>query len=124
LSNEIKVTAALECSNGNFNLPKQGSSQLLITQTTRGGGVPGMISAATGGTDVSTTGVTTLGWCRIVNTDPTNYVTYGPKSGGAMIPFGRLKPGEAAVFRLEPGITLTVTANTAACKVQITILED
>lgn len=123
MANEIKVTASLECTNGNFSLPKQGGTQLSIAQTNRGGGVPGLMLATTGGVDVTTTGITTLGWCRLVNTDPTNYVEWGPKSGGTFYPIGRMLPGESALFRLGQYV-LHVKANVATCKVQVTILEE
>ena len=122
MANEIKVLASLECTNGNFKLPRLGVSQLNVTQNTRGGGVPGLMLATTGGVDVVTTGVATLGWCYITNTDPVNYIEWGPYSG-AFYPIGRLKAGESAVFRLGAYV-LHLKANTATCKVQVVILED
>lgn len=73
--------------------------------------------------DLAPVDITTLGWCLLLNLDDTNYVTYGPKST-TMVAFGRLRTGEPACFRLEPGVTLRWTANTAACKVQILVLND
>jgi len=124
MANEIKITAALECSNGNFQIPRLGSTQLQVNQNAPGGGVPGMVSAATAGSDITTTGVSTLGWCYVRNLDATNFVEWGPKDTGTFYPIGRLKPGEATVFRLSPGKTLHIKADTAACKCQVLVLED
>ena len=125
MANEIKVTAKMSCTNGNFIVPALGSSEQSITQTTLGGGVPGYVSIGTGAEeDIVTTDVGTLGWVWMKNLDSTNYIQWGPKSGGVMVPVGRLKAGEAVVLRLEPGITLRMTANTGACKLQIIVLEN
>lgn len=124
MANEIRVGASLECNNGNFILPKVGGNTQNVTQNTLGGGVPGMVSIGTSEEDIVTTDISTLGWCFIKNLDPTNFIKYGPKSGGSMIEFGKLKAGEAAVFRLMTGITIRAVADTAACKVQILILND
>ena len=94
-----------------------------IVQDTLGGGGPGTIEIGTT-EEAITTEVVTEGWCWIQNADSTNYVTYGPESGGAMITFGKLEPGEGHPFRLSPGVTLRAKANNAACKVQIAIFED
>lgn len=68
--------------------------------------------------------IATLGYAFLQNLDATNYVEYGPKSSGAMVPFGKLKAGEVACVRLDPGITLRWKADTAPVKVQITIYND
>jgi len=68
--------------------------------------------------------IATLGWCSIHNLDPTNFVRIGPKSGGVMVPYHRLKPGDRHVLRLEPGITIRWKADTADCKVRIRVFND
>jgi len=74
--------------------------------------------------DYTTGDIATLGWLFLENLDDDNYVTYGPKSGGVMVPFGRLEAGEVAAFRLEPGITLRWQADTADVQVKTLLLED
>lgn len=66
--------------------------------------------------DVGTEGV-----CVIYNLDTTNYVqvgfstgVYGMRLKGACFP---------ATFYCEPGVTLYLKANTAACKVRIIVYE-
>lgn len=124
MANEIKVTASLSCTNGNFILPTIGNAQQSISQSTLGGGGPGFLSIGTSEEAVAFTDVSSLGWCYIKNLDTTNFVNFGPESAGAMVKVGRLKAGEACVLRLEPGITLRMKADTAACKVQIICLEN
>jgi len=65
--------------------------------------------------------VTTEGWCYIRNLDTTNYVQW---SGTTAAYIGRLEAGETACFRMEPGATLFLKANTAACEVEIFVAED
>lgn len=93
------------------------TAQLSVAQNTS----PGQIYSATpsipttaGGTVIDLSSLTTLGYIVLINTDPTNYVTYGPESGGSMVALGRLNPGEAAQLRLDHGITLRALAHTAA----------
>lgn len=74
--------------------------------------------------DIATTEIGTLGWCFLRNLDDTNYVTYGPKSGGVMVALGRIEAEECAAFRLEPGITIRAQANTAAVELDVMVLED
>ena len=74
--------------------------------------------------DLAVTDIATLGWCFLQNLDAANFIKYGPKSGGVMIPFGRLKPGEFCWVRLEPGITIRCIADTAVVKLDIRLYED
>lgn len=55
------------------------------------------------------------GLMYIKNLDPTNYVKWGPTSGGAIVPASRIRPGKIAIIPLEPGIAQRIQANTAAC---------
>jgi len=76
------------------------------------------VSVTTSEADVSFPSISTNGYLWMRNIDDTNFVKYGPKSGGSMIEFGRLYPGEIAVYRLATGVTLRMIADTATCKVQ------
>lgn len=124
MAGEIKQTASLQLTNQNTKIPRLGGSTNSIDQNTRGGGLPGQITAVTAGVDVTTTGITTLGWMFLKNTDSTNFIEWGPKSGGVFYPIGKLKPGEEISFRLSPGKTLHLKADTADCKCTLVILED
>lgn len=58
------------------------------------------------GADIATYGIA---WFR--NTDATNYVQIGVKSGSTFIPFMRLNAGEFAMLRLEPAVALYAAAS-------------
>lgn len=79
MANEIRVTAALECINGNYKLPKIGGAVKLVTQSVRGGGVPGQVLVPVAGVEIDLSGLTTPGWGFFRNTDPDNFVYWGPK---------------------------------------------
>lgn len=121
MAGEIELTFSGELANGELEhtLPAE---TITINQATQGI-YDAVISCATSDAAVTTSGVTALGICRLKNLDGTNYVDFGPTSGGAIVPLIRVKAGEVAVFRLTPGISLRSQANTGACKVHITIFD-
>jgi hypothetical protein len=61
------------------------------------------------------------GYIFLRNLDATNYIQFGFSTGVYGM---RLKPGEFAVLRLEPGATLYAKANTAAVNIQYIVYED
>jgi hypothetical protein len=79
---------------------------------------PGVVNIGTSEEAISF-GDVTPGWVIMKNLDGTNYVIWGPESGGNMVACGRLSPGMVALLRLAPGVTLRMQANTAACDVLI-----
>ena len=116
MADEITIAINGTISNGNLSQTFNKGS-LSITQTNResDGGVE---SVATSEEDLTIANITTNGWLFLRNLDATNYITYGPKSGGAMVALGKLKAGEVACLRLYPGVTLRWIADTAAVKVE------
>ena len=75
--------------------------------------------------NILTTEVGTEGWVALLNLDAANYVEWGASATTPTIAtIGRLEAGEMAVFRMEPGTTLRAKANTAACEVEVWVLED
>lgn len=99
-----------------FSVPASAPESL--TQTTEGGGNPGYVNVGTSEEDIAFVDVTP----RVViieNLDATNFVEFGPKSGGSMIAFGRIEPGSYAKFSLKSGVTLRMKADTAAVNVRI-----
>lgn len=65
--------------------------------------------------------ISTEGLCVIYNLDATNYVQVGFATGVYGM---RLRGGSSpAVFFLEPGATIYLKANTAACNVRIIVYE-
>ena len=122
MSNEITVNASLSVRNA-AHIESYEPSAKRVTQAAIGGHGP-IIDVGTSEEDFSAGDVTTLGWVFFHNLDTANYVRIGPKSGGAMVPLIRLRAGEFAVLRLEPGITLRAQANTAAVKLKMLLLQD
>ena len=112
MANEIRVYSHLQVDNGNFR-EEFAPAERFVTQN--GVGATGHTQVISTGSEtvIDLSGVTTLGYFRIANvgTNVSNYVVWGPDSGGAMVPVGRLDYGDCAVFRLEPGITLRAQAH-------------
>lgn len=121
MADEIKLTIQGSLTNGKLS-ETFAPGQISITQTTQGSH-GSTVSVGTSEEDLSVGDISTLGLLFLRNLDSTNYVTYGPKSAGAMVAMGRIKAGEVAALRLEPGITLRWQANTAAVKVKVLLLE-
>ena len=62
--------------------------------------------------------------CVMQNLDATNYCEWGPTDSGAMVVAGRLRPASIpSQFEIDPGITLRMKSNTAACDVLVTVTE-
>lgn len=124
MANEITASAALQVVNGSLKkyFPFETKQ---INQTTQWA-FDDVLSIPTtaGGTVITTTGITALGWCYVRNLDGTNFVKLGPTSGGSIVDMIKLKPGEFAIFRLMTGITLRAIADTATCKIFIGIFDD
>lgn len=120
MAGEIRVNSVLQVVNGSINT-KLGKD-VRIDQTT-----PGFIARtqtiSTSGTDLTLSGVTTPRAIELINLDATNYIDWGPKSGGSMIPLGQLKAGESSVVTLYPGVTIRAQANTSNCSLQMGIAE-
>lgn len=95
-----------------------------LTQTGQGGPNPGTVTVTTTAASIST-GLSSLGMCRVTNLDTANFVEIGPYTGGTLYPFIKLKPNDPPfIFRLKPGITIGAKADTANCKVNFEIFED
>lgn len=115
MANEISATIGFRVKNGNsfFNQP---TKTISVTQSAIGGPSPGAISVGTTETSTAFPILTTEGWVFLQNNDAINYVQWGFATG---VYGGRLKAGEFALFRAEPGLTLYLKANTAACNVLV-----
>lgn len=122
MANELTINLTAQLVNGlHKELIQPG--QLQVTQNTQLAHCP-VVVVGTSEEDFDDGDVTTLGWLFMQNLDSTNYVTYGPKSAGVMVAFGRIKPGEVAAFRLEPGVIMRWIANTSSVKVKVWLLND
>ena len=117
--------------NLNVSVRKESASfdkQILKTnktfnQTGVGGPSPGRVSVPTSDTVISLAGLSTPGLVCITNHDTTNYVEFGPTSGGAIVKMIKIPAGSTAVFFLAAGVVLRGIANTGACVCSIDIIE-
>jgi hypothetical protein len=119
MADEITVTASLNVSNGS-QLFRFAPAALSVTQTAQGGPTPGYWTVGTTEENNAFPELTTEGWLAMQNLDSTNYVEWGFATG---VYGGRLRAGEFAMFRTNPGLTLFMKANTAACKVVVYCFE-
>lgn len=120
MANEITVQSSLRVVNSNLNFTFAPPA-LSVTQTAVGGPTPGYLTVGTSEESTAFAELSTLGWFMMQNLDATNYVQWGFSTG---VYGGRMRAGETAgPFRLEPGTTLYLKANTAACKVVAYALE-
>lgn len=116
MSDEIQSSCTLRVANGNLksNLTP---GTITIDQAVAKGPSPGCVVVGTSEEVISFAELTTLGVIQITNLDTTNYVDFGPESGGAMVAAVRIQAGEVWQFRLVPGVTYRAQADTAACNV-------
>jgi hypothetical protein len=97
------------------------SGRYTIDMSGTGGPTPGYVTIGTSEESIAFGELGTLGWVMMKNLDTANYVRWG---FATTVYGGRLEAGETAMFRLNPGATLFLIANTAACKMLIYGLED
>lgn len=122
MANEITTSINVSLSNG-YLTSSFAPGAVRITQNT-GITHETVWIVGTSEEDLAIGDLATLGYAMFRNLDTTNYVQIGMSDAGTMKTFARLKPGEPAAIRLEPGITVRAKANTASCKVQVKIFND
>ena len=121
MANEITLSQRLSLDNLEL-LDDNNPGRIQITQTAAGM-FKVVLSIGTTEESVTFTDISTPGICYLKNLDTTNYVQWGPAT---TVYQGRLKAADIpACFRLDNGATtLYLKANTAACKVLITVYEN
>lgn len=120
MANEIQLSITLQVAGHPGTITKT----IQADQSTTGGGNPGLVAIGTTEEVISFGDVSSHGYVYIENLDDTNFITYGPTSGGSMITLGRLKAGEVCVFRMEPGISFRMKANTSSCRAFVALFEE
>jgi len=118
VSNEISISVGMSVSKGgvqdsrfdSVNIDMSGDA---ITHHTQ---VVGIVEEAI----VVPADLTTFGFVLLKNLDDTNFIEIGKTTGVYTI---KLKAGELALFRVD-GSTLFALANTAACNMEIFLIED
>jgi len=116
MANEISITLGMTVSKSNLAF-KWDQTTTTWDMTGTGGPTPGYITVGTSEESTAFPELGTLGWFFMKNLDSTNYVQWGFST---TVYGGRIKAGETAgPFRLEPGATLYLKANTAAVKMLV-----
>ena len=123
MANEITVNLNMEIKNG-FFAESIRPGQIRIDQS--GEGRSGVVQTiGTSEEVVAFTEISTEGVLYMRNLDDTNFVRYGPERPvSILVYFGKLKPGEYALFRLAPGVVMRAQADTAAVKLDVRLYED
>lgn len=120
MSNEASIKSSLSIVAGNVQYSSKPTA-FNADVTGRKGPCPGAFAVTTAGVDCDFSELTTPGLCRIVNLDPTNFVTFGiwDPEGARFYPLGEVLAGETYVLRLSRDIqeeygtgTGTLGANT------------
>jgi len=120
----IKCRLSLEVNHDNSVWDPIGQRPFTVVQANVGGPTPGTIATSTTDTAVDLSELTTLGWVRLKNLDDTNNIDWGPDSGGSIVDMGTLEPGESAMFRFKPGVTLRVQADAGTPLLEVFAWED
>ena len=123
MANEITITSKLTLKNGNFELELNNRS-LKVDQTGTGG-IHQEQSIGTTYEAIALGEVGTEGFAMFRNNDDTNSIQIGLDGGAALTPVMKLLAGETAgPFRIDAAATLFALADTAACILEVIILEN
>ncbi len=101
MSNEVTLSATIQHTKN----PKVGFNPGAIRIDQAGEGVhSATVDVGTSDEAIDFGDIVTEGVCVLWNLDDTNYVEFGPESGGSIVPVGRLLPGGIpAISRLAGG---------------------
>ena len=123
MANEITVTGKITLKNGKFELEL--NSRSLQADQAGTGGVHQEQNIGTTYEAISLGEVTTAGYAMFRNNDDTNFLQIGLDGGAALTPVMKLLAGETAgPFRIDAAATLFALADTAACELEVIILEN
>lgn len=102
MANEVRIQASLRIISGNVNYNAQPTSYNDTLSSTKGPS-PGAVTVDTEGTDIDFSELIVPGWCRLMNLDDTNFVTWGiwdPETE-KFYPCGELGPGQTYPIKLS-----------------------
>jgi hypothetical protein len=123
MAGELKYTIGTTYRSGGIE-DDTAARQVSVNQTNLNEFNSKVVAVGTVEEDLVLDDITANGFVLLHNLDPVNYVTYGPKSGGVMVTFDRLKPGEKHWHRLAPTVVLRWVANTAVVDVLVKAFGD
>ena len=138
VADEVQVRSSLQIlkKTGEFTLIDYRSQPTVFKTDITGvkGPLPGAVAVSTAGIEIDLSQLTVPGFCRLMNQDGTNYVTYGilDADGNTFHALGELGPGESYVLKLARDIglgtgtgyeSLFIKADTASCNVLVEAFE-
>lgn len=118
MANELNVSISLSFSKGGAKINKSYSDAVTVTGDAFVSGILEVGTSEETLTQLNELG--TPGFLLLKNLDSTNYIEFGSTTGVYDI---KLKAGEIAIFR-HNSATAYAKANTAACLVEYTMIED
>lgn len=122
MANEITIQSNIAVSNGGLSTDTKQASYRVNQTTAAIHDAVHTITTTEAALSFPT--ITTKGYLWLKNLDSTNFVTFGPESGGAMVPFIKLAAGETAgPMEIASGVTIRADADTASCKVRVVLTE-
>ena len=125
MANEITITYGMSRQHATNTLDNHQVSQAPVRKQFTQTGVGQFDvkpSIGTSEESITFTDIATNGWAMFTNMDTTNYVEWGFSTG---VYGGRMKAQESAgPFRVNPGATIYLKANTGACRVRVVMYED
>lgn len=118
MANEITIQTSMKRQHATNTIDNHGIPLRTSTHTQSGVGQDDRKhTIGTSEESITFTDIATNGWVYLHNQDTSNYVQWGFSTG---VYGGRMAAGQSAgPFFLEPGATLYLKANTAACRVRI-----
>lgn len=138
MANEARVQASLYIKNPTTALEYQSRPSSFVADVNASNGpTPGAVLVTVPGVDIDLSKLTAGGGlCRLMNLDPTNFVTWGLYNATTtrFLPLGEMLPGESYIVRLSryiledfvgtgtavgEAVTLHMKANTASCRVLV-----
>lgn len=121
MADEISLNMRADIRNGKF-FDQFLFSSGLFDQVAQGG-FKNVINIGTSDESLTIPEVASFGLAVFQNLDEDNYVEIGPDSGGSIVPFLRLRPGQPGLMWLSPSITIRAQADTAPVELLAMVME-
>jgi len=115
MANEITMTVGAKLINGTLRSTESNHTAQFTQATARGGSWTVDIGTSE---ETITWGDIVPGYVKLINLDPTNFVSYGVVT--LNLDFEIEAVGGCAIFKMATGAALIMQADKAICKVQIT----
>ena len=123
MANEITIQAGLALTNGNLSSPKITFNDTPDQTVARVYEDVQAIGTTAGGEVLVVGSISTAGWAIFRNLDATNIIKIGPETGGAILDFITIAPGETAgPFKFATS-TIRAIALVAGCELWYRIYE-